>query len=394
MTALSDYFKGTASKYLSAVDATPTSNQHEIGSNKFTAILGNPGSEKLRFRATFVFFNPDLEEPETCTDTVTYYDTRVGQANRGPEFRLYYRDNPITERLQEGDFCLVAMCTNSELMIAVARHGSDSERRLRFLFDVDEAQKQWVIGKDISSNDLDLASRSILEALGIEIKDSAEELLGRLIDKFGMKFPPTYEFSAFARESLGSDISPHDCPDETLEAWMRQEERLFRTLERAIVKVRLAEGFVDVDPFISFSLSVQNRRKSRVGHALENHLEAIFKEQGIQYQKGVKTEGNAKPDFLFPNSAAYADQTVQTSRLRMLAAKTTCKDRWRQILTEAERISPKHLFTLETAISENQTDEMAAHNVCLVVPPSVAKTYTQGQQNHLLSLNDFTRLVR
>lgn len=54
---------------------------------------------------------------------------------------------------------------------------------------------------------------------------------------------------------------------------MEQEELLFRTLERHIVSTRLKEGFgnekLDVDVFISFSLSVQNRRKSRVGYALE-----------------------------------------------------------------------------------------------------------------------------
>jgi hypothetical protein len=33
----------------------------------------------------------------------------------------------------------------------------------------------------------------------------------------------------------------------------------------------------------------------------------------------------------------------------MLGAKTTCKDRWRQVLTEAIKIPHKHLFTLETA---------------------------------------------
>jgi hypothetical protein len=33
--------------------------------------------------------------------------------------------------------------------------------------------------------------------------------------------------------------------------------------------------------------------------------------------------------------------------LRMLAVKTTCKDRWRQILNEADKIHQVHLFTLQ-----------------------------------------------
>lgn len=78
----------------------------------------------------------------------------------------------------------------------------------------------------------------------------------------------------------------------------------------------------------------------------------------------------------------------------MLAFKSSCKDRWRQILTEASRIPEKHLCTLETAISENQTREMQAHHVQLVVPLSVGKTYTAAQRNWLLSLKDFVELVR
>lgn len=394
MTSLSNYFKGTASKYLSAVDATPVSNQHEIGSNKFVSILGNPGSEKLRFKANFLFFNPDIEEPELFSDTVTYYDTRLNQPHRAPEYRLYYRHNPVTEQLLEGDFCLIGLQTNGELLIAIARPGSDHERRLRYLFDVENAKNQWTIGNEVSTEELDLASRSILEPLGIELLDSTEEMLERLIEKFGLKFPPTRDFSAFARESSGPHVSAMDDPDLALEEWMKQEELLFRTLERAIVAIRLREGFQDVDPFISFSLSVQNRRKSRVGHALENHLEAIFISTGVRYQRGARTEGNAKPDFLFPGAKEYHDVTVSSPPLRMLAAKSTCKDRWRQILAEAERIPNKHLFTLETAISESQTREMASHSVQLVVPTSIAKTYSKQQQAGLMSLKGLIQTLR
>ena len=42
----------------------------------------------------------------------------------------------------------------------------------------------------------------------------------------------------------------------------------------------------------------------------------------------------------------------------MLAAKTTCKDRWRQIINEADRIKLKHLITLQEGVSEAQFREM------------------------------------
>ena len=390
MSGLDKLFSGAACKHLSAVDATPKSNQHEIGSNKFKAILGNPECEKLRFSATFLLFSEDLDDPISLVDTVTYYDSRFGNPSRSSELRLYYRDNLVTERIQEGDFCIVAKRTNSEeLLIAFARSGSIHEHRLRHLFKLNAPVDGWQISEKISDEELNLATRSILDALGVEFSDVNDQILDHLLYKFGHTFPKTAIFSAFARELVGDAVDPTRMPDGSLEAWMRQEEVLFRTLERSVVQARINEGFDTVEDFVSFSLSVQNRRKSRVGHALENHLEAVLIANRVNYQRGVKTEGNAKPDFLFPSLECYQDPEFESHCLRMLAAKSTCKDRWRQILTEAARIKTKHLFTLETAISVNQTDEMLAHKVQLVVPPSVGLTYTVGQQQNLLSLGQF-----
>jgi hypothetical protein len=78
----------------------------------------------------------------------------------------------------------------------------------------------------------------------------------------------------------------------------------------------------------------------------------------------------------------------------MLGAKTTCKDRWRQVLAEAKRIDHKHLLTLEAAISAHQTDEMQAHNLQLVIPRGLHSTFTPTQQRTLLDLAAFTAMVR
>lgn len=398
MSSLSNYFRGSASKYLSGVDAgavdkTGRSNQHEIGSNKFTAILGVPGADGRRFTATFLYFRAGSEDAESCVDRVNYYNSRRGKP-RAPEYRLYYRDNPVSELMREGDFCLVALRTNGQLLIVFAPPGSDHERRLRYLFGVHGRASHWRVEPEPSRAELDLATSGMLAALGVEIFESAAHLLGIIVDRFGMKFPTTAAFSAFCRETCTAEVSSTDDPDGAIESWMRHEERLFRTLEKAIVERQLQKGFSNVDKFVAFSLSVQNRRKSRVGHALENHLEAIFRDNSVRYSRGALTEGKARPDFLFPGRNEYADQSVGSPPLRMLASKSTCKDRWRQILAEAARIPEKHLFTLETAISENQTAEMQMHRVALVVPPSVSKTYSAAQRAWLLSLQEFVALVK
>ena len=102
-------------------------------------------------------------------------------------------------------------------------------------------------------------------------------------------------------------------------AWMEREEILFRTLEKHLIGKRLSQGFTDdVDSFISFSLSVQNRRKSRAGLALENHLEILFQECSIRYTRTPVTENKAKPDFIFPGSNEYHDPDYNSGLLTML----------------------------------------------------------------------------
>lgn len=394
MNTLRSYFSGVAAKYLSAVDATPSkSNQHEIGSNKFTAILGDPGKSKVVFEATFLYFNPDTDEPETCSDRVTWYDTRVEQPHRSAEYRLYYRRNAITELLRMGDFCLIGMQPSGTLLIAIARPNSSDEYRLRHLFGMQQPLDRWLVDSFIKESRINLATRQILEALGVEFDQDLTLDVDQLLTKFNKTFPTTKVFSKYARDTLPNPVSAIDDPDSALESWMEHEEILFRALERSIVKEKLVTGFAEVDDFISFSLSVQNRRKSRVGHALENHLSAVFDANAIRYERGARTENNSRPDFLFPGSQEYHDAEIGSPPLRMLGAKTTCKDRWRQVLTEAAKIPDKHLFTLETAISQNQLQEMHVSSLVLVSTPAVLATY-QAPPEMTICLHDFIKIVK
>ena len=131
-----------------------------------------------------------------------------------------------------------------------------------------------------TTREVDFVVRFILEELGIEIEEPETDYLDSLIERFNGVFPKTKDFSFFARQTL-KNVNAIEEPDKTLMAWMEQEEKLFRRMERQIVEKVLKAGFersevMDVDGFISYSLSVQNRRKSRAGLALENHLEFIF----------------------------------------------------------------------------------------------------------------------
>src|SRR5690606_24225581 len=109
-------------------------------------------------------------------------------------------------------------------------------------------------------------------------------------------------------------------------------------------------------------------------------LESLLTAMGIRFARTAVTENRSKPDFLFPGVAEYRDQKFDPHGLTALGVKSTCKDRWRQVLSEADRVERKHLLTLEPAISTNQTDEMQARQLQLVLPHSLHATYTSAQQ--------------
>ena len=73
---------------------------------------------------------------------------------------------------------------------------------------------------------------------------------------------------------------------------------------------------------------------------------------------------------MFPSGGSYADPGFPVSRLTALGAKTSCKDRWRQVLSEADRVPNKYLITMESNISSQQLGEMRSKDLRLVIPKS------------------------
>ena len=393
---LSKYFKGIVAKRLSDVEADPNiSNQHEFnGINEFRNILG---SQKHTYDAIFIYLTDDEEDILKEGGSLTWYNARENHPTRN-EFRLYYSTTQIMEKAIAGDFLLIGLTHDNKLVVVIAPKGTTAEQQLLWLFEIGEIGNKFIL-RDISSNDIKLnfAGKYILNSLGFEIDESEPDFLNLILETFGSQFPSTAIFSEFARSTV-NNVSPIEEPDKTLITWLEREEMLFKTLEKHIVSKKLEQGFgenkTDVDDFISFSLSIQNRRKSRAGFAFENHLASIFKLQKINFSNGAKTERNNKPDFLFPSITDYHSSRFPVELLTMLGVKTTVKDRWRQVLSEAEKISQKHLITLEPAISVNQTDEMTAQNLQLVIPQSLKETFTSSQQSNLLNLQDFIHIVR
>ena len=393
---LSEFFSGVAAKALSAVEADLfRSNQHEFNGTAALKELFGTGAGRQNFAARFIYLADDQDAPVTADGFLTWYDARESHPSRS-EYRLYFPTTSVSDQAVEGDLLIIAKRQDNSLLVVVASEGSTIASQLCWLFGLSATPDQGFLLRHEAESDnvrIDYAARVVLDEIEVEPVQEAPDWLDVMLDKFGAAFPTTSIFSAFSRSTLPG-LDPRDDADLALIAWMEREEALFRTLERHIVGERLKSGFADdVDGFLSYSLSVQNRRKSRVGHALENHLQEVFRQHAITHTRTGITENKSKPDFLFPGVSAYHDASFPAARLTMLGVKSTCKDRWRQVLAEADRIECKHLLTLEPGISKAQTDEMKQKRLTLVLPRQLHASYTNKQQEQLMNVTEFIEHV-
>lgn len=212
-------------------------------------------------------------------------------------------------------------------------------------------------------------------------------------------FPDTKAMASFIRDCVinANKYTPQnivDNADSILIKWIETEYLLFKKLENKIYEPIYSQSFFDCQSLIDFSNTILNRRKSRAGKSLEHHLSAIFTLAELKFQEQGHTENNKKPDFLFPDEISYHCLEFPADKLTMLGAKTTCKDRWRQVLNEADRIENKHLFTLQCGVSKNQLKEMRDANLTLVIPKEHFKWFIPEFHNNIISLNDFILMVR
>ena len=228
----------------------------------------------------------------------------------------------------------------------------------------------------------------------------AEKLKRLLLDviKNYDNFPETTLMSKYARDCYNlayhlTDKGISEEPDKTLMKWIETESNLFYLLEDKIYKPVYTSPFDTINDFTKTALEVLNRRKARAGKSLEHHLSSIFTSSKLKFEEQCITEDNKKPDFLFPGGEEYHNLIFPCDDLVMLGAKTTCKDRWRQVVTEADRIDKKYLFTLQPGISSNQLKEMNHVNLQLVVPSGNKKCFPEEYQSSILTLQDFIGYV-
>ena len=249
----------------------------------------------------------------------------------------------------------------------------------------------------------------IQAALGLEftyswaVFPSAAETPGRciqrrfegLLGKFN-KFPGTAVLSEAARQTVEKCLPQFRdrSPDEQLVRLVEGEYTLFRMVENKICRAQIARKFSSVDEFLKAAATLMNRRKSRAGRSLENHFATILRNAHIPFEQRVRIDGAAEPDILIPSKEDYDNPDYPAEKLCLLGLKTTCKDRWRQVLNEGDRVKNKHILTLQRGISGNQLEEMHKSGITLVVPKSYQREYPTGSPMKILPVEEFVETIK
>lgn len=417
--SLRTYFRLIASKVVRDSEVNPErSNSHEFnGTEELRELLGrSPFGRYKRIATRFLYLSDYRAEPVIAESELTWYKTH--RDPKRSEWRWYYKDNAVVGRngiARKGDLMVFAFSreaakapelnkhdpspkTATAVWSVIARRGSVSEREVMRLFGIGVNTGEQLVLHVPPAEDLDAIGRQLLDGLGIELR-LPHDWEGRLADQFGEKMPDVATFSDFAASTLDLDYTGD--PDRTLVDWWEREDLLFRVHDRCLMKKPLKALLrkspdgddPDIEAVRALIMSSTQKARSRAGGAFEHQLEAIFRKNALRFDAQAKTGKKDIPDFLFPSLKDY-ERSATTDHLTMLAAKTTCKERWTQVLHEAPRIPKKHLATISPAIPPDQLARMRDANLTLVIPKPRHSGLPAGGAAHVITLQDFIHLVR
>lgn len=358
---------------------TGTTGSHQAGfyiPKCASALLFDKPGHKGEFKEKTV--KVKWQDDFTTESCMKYY----GQGTRN-EYRItrFGRGFPFLQDENVGDLLILAKFSEEDYAGYVL--SSDD--------DIDEFFATFNLAPDETNQLIDVAG---VVKPDIKIAQLLQEFVARFTE-----FPETRQMAQGARECFNkaynvADSTHKNEPDDLLLNWVDTEYRLFKFMEEKIYAKALANPFGTIDSFVQIANEVLNRRKSRAGKSLEHHLAEIFTHNDLVYEEQVITEENKKPDFLFPNGKCYHNLTFPGELLTVLGAKTTCKDRWRQVLNEADRVDDKYLFTLQQGISSNQLKEMKDYHLHLVVPRKYLTSFPKEHIDEICDLSTFIGMVK
>jgi hypothetical protein len=117
--------------------------------------------------------------------------------------------------------------------------------------------------------------------------------------------------------------------------------------------------------------SMQNSIFSLAGSCFEKYIEVWLDAFDLPFEIQKRVDGDRIPDFVLPSRHYYmARDSRSPDDAILLSAKTTCRERWTQILSEGKLVDTKYLATLDAAVPKDKINSMLSERVVLVVPES------------------------
>lgn len=338
-------------------------------------LFDEPGRKGENKEKTVLIKWQDDFTTESC---MKYY----GQGTRN-EYRVtrFGRGFPFLQDDNVGDLLIIAKFTEEDYVGYVL--SSDD--------DIDDFFASFNLSPGETNQIIDVAGN-------VKPDEKIDHLMQEFVAQY-TDFPETRQMAQGARDCFNKAYKIEEGslkakPDEVLLNWVDTEYRLFKYMEEKVYADVISHPFNNIDSFVKMANEVLNRRKSRAGKSLEHHLADIFTHNELVFEEQAITEDNKKPDFLFPNSECYHNLQFPADDLVVLGAKTTCKDRWRQVLSEADRVDTKYLFTLQQGVSKNQLKEMQDSRLTLVVPHQYISSFPIEYQATISDLTGFIQMVR
>ncbi|MBY8824608.1 type II restriction endonuclease [Sphingomonas colocasiae] len=228
--------------------------------------------------------------------------------------------------------------------------------------------------------------------------------------------PATLELAGMARAQYLAqhrlpDLNPFklDRPgDAVREISRRIEWDLFREYQRreratALVRTVLGDrpreisagdfirGLVDnIGEIDRLMLSASQQRKSRAGYSFEHHIEAVLTAGNLPFAKQVVMDAKKRPDFVLPSLRQLKRPKLGSTRGIILSAKTTLRERWKQVQREMAG-SELFLATVDESIAANAIEDMAALGIILVVPEGLKASSDTEYVRHpnVIGFKDF-----
>lgn len=371
-----------------------------------TMARDDPDADEIRERF-FTTYWPQVGE-EKKTRLVHY-------TSKGSETHMTRLPKEVFAELLPASFIVMGRLGNKDeyaYECVTADSDSDEAALLAEIFDLGP---DFLIGEFVPADVRALEHDRILDF----VEQVIQSWLAGTIEKFAHEsasMPSTVQLAEMAQDAFlkkhGIDrIDPFNLknPGDALREISRSIEwdffREYQRRERSVALVRIVLGdepvkidvsdvirkLVDELPRIdALMLSASQQRKSRAGYSYEHHIEAMLAGGKIPFEKQVIIEARKRPDFILPSLAFIDSGDKHASTGLILSAKTTLRERWKQVEREKKN---RNLFltTVDENIAGNAIEDMASIGIHLVIPETLRKakeTEYSGHKN-VLTFREF-----